>query len=784
MKKTLRIALKTILWILVSVVLLVILVVILIQVPAVQNFAKDKAVTFLQNKIHTKVKIGHISLGLPKLLVLEDVYFEDQKKDTLIAGEKLKVDISMLKLLHSQVEVNEINLQGITANVNRGADSVFNFDYIIKAFVGEQKKEVKPTDTTSTMKFSVDKIILDKINVKYKDAITGNDVKFLLGHFDTRVKDFDMDKMKFTIPKITLSDVNAKIIQTPTKAIPPPDTATTPLNMDLNLGVIDISKIKVDYQSAEMGAKVDLSKFLVEMDKIDLKNQKVGIKNIELSNTKAGLTLAKPKTVVKEVVKTIKKLDTLVSSPTKSAWRATIGKVTFTNDNIKFDNEAQKAIPKGLDFGHMDIRSLNAEAENISYSPDTISGKINSFTFTEKSGLKINKFHTAFLYGPTNAYMNDLLLETPNTTLQKSVQVRYPSIDAITKNIGGLGINANLDGSRLGLKDVLLLMPTMANMEPFKSSPGTVFKINGRVSGQVNNLEIPNLEVTGLSSTHIKASAKMKGLPDVNKATFDVNIADFSTSRSDIAKLAPAGSIPPNVSIPEKMNLKGTFKGSMYSFNTKMGLRSSYGAVDLVAALKNGKNKNAATYTANIKANELNVGALTKQPQMVGRITMSANVKGTSLDPKKASIAFNGNIAKAYVKGYTYKNLVMKGTSSNGAYTAVATMKDPNINFSLNAKADLNKKYPAVKATLNVDSINLKNLNFVKDDMRFHGKIVADVPTADPDYLNADIKATDLLVVNKGQRIQMDTISLISTASADSSTLHLKNIYNDSPYGR
>ncbi|XHR93087.1 hypothetical protein ACFJIV_22530 [Mucilaginibacter sp. UC70_90] len=65
-----------------------------------------------------------------------------------------------------------------------------------------------------------------------------------------------------------------------------------------------------------------------------------------MSNTNAGLTLAKPKTVVKEVVKTIKKLDTLVSSPTKSAWRATISKVTFTNDHIKFDNKAQKGYPQ------------------------------------------------------------------------------------------------------------------------------------------------------------------------------------------------------------------------------------------------------------------------------------------------------------------------------------------------------------------------------------------------------------------------------------------------------
>src|ERR1700744_5142437 len=117
---------------------LVFLVVILIQVPAVQNFAKNKAVTFLQNKIHTKVKIGHISLGLPKMIVLDSVYFEDQKKDTLIAGDQLKVDISMLKLLHHTVEVNEINLKGVTVNVNRGKDSVFNFDYIMKAFSGEQ----------------------------------------------------------------------------------------------------------------------------------------------------------------------------------------------------------------------------------------------------------------------------------------------------------------------------------------------------------------------------------------------------------------------------------------------------------------------------------------------------------------------------------------------------------------------------------------------------------------------------------------------------------------------
>ncbi|WP_428329128.1 translocation/assembly module TamB domain-containing protein [Mucilaginibacter sp.] len=768
-----RIALKTILWIIASVIFLILLIVILIQVPAVQNFAKNKAVTFIQGKIHTKVQIGHISLGLPKLIVLEDVYFEDQKKDTLIAGEKLKLDISLLKLLSHKVEINEINLQGITTNINRGADSVFNFDYILKAFAGEQKKEVKPTDTASTMKFSIDKVILDKINVSYKDKITGNDIKFILGHFDTRIKDFDLDKMKFTIPKINISGIDARIIQTPVAAVP--DTSTSPLNMTLNLGTIDISKVKVDYRSAQMSTLVGLGKLLVEMDKIDLKNQKIGIKSIELNDTKAGLVLAKPEPVKKAIIKAVKKLDTLVASPQSGkGWSATLGKVIFSNDNIKFDNEAQKPIAKGLDFGHMDIRKLNADAANISYNPDTISGKINAFTFSDKSGLNIKKFHTTFLYGPKSAYLDDLLLETPQTTLQQQLQVTYPSIASLSKNLGQLYINANLNGSKLGLKDVLLLMPTMASMEPFKHSPNAVFKIDGRVIGKVNDLRIPSLEITGLSNTHIKASATMRGLPDVNKAYFDLNIDDLNTSRADIAKLVAPSMIPASVSIPANLNLKGNFKGGLYNFNTRMSLRSTYGAVDLIAGMRNGNKKAAASYTANIKANNLNVGALTKQPQTVGSITLTATVAGTGLDPKKANLKFSGDVIKAYVKGYTYQNLMVTGTAHDGNYTTQARMKDPNINFTLNGKANMNKKYPSVNATLQLDSINLQKLNLSKTDMRVHGKLVADVPTADPDYLNANILLTNLIIAQKQQVIKLDTISLVSTANADSSTLRLK----------
>jgi hypothetical protein len=717
-------------------------------------------------------------LGLPKLIVLEDVYFEDQKRDTLIAGKNLKVDISLLALFNHKVEINEIDLQGITANVNRGADSVFNFDYIIKAFASEQKKPLKPMDTTSTMKFSIGKVGLDKINISYKDVITGYDIKFLLGHFDTRIKDFDMSKMKFSIPKITLSGVDARIVQTPTKqsiAKAKIDTTTTPINLTLNLGTIDISKIKVDYQSNQMSSKINLGKLLIDVDKIDLKNQKVGIKTIELDDTRAGIVFAKPESVKKAIVKAVKKLDTLVASPTSSkGWTASLGRMTFSNDNIKYDNNAQGPAAKGLDFAHMDIRGLNAGFDNLAYNPETISGKVNSFSFNEKSGLIVKKFHTSFFYGPKSAYLKDLYLETPLTIIQKQLQVSYPSIASLSNNLGNLSINANLDGSRLGLKDVLLLVPSLANTDPFKHAPNAVFRIDGKIIGKLNDLRIPSLEIRGLSNTHIKASAVIRGLPDVNKSYFDLTIADFNTGSADIAKLVSPGTIPSSVNIPANLNLKGSFKGSMYNFNTRMGLRSTYGAADITAIMKNGNKKGQATYSANIKANDLNVGALIKQPQNVGSVTLTATIKGAGLNPKTANLQLSGDIVKANVKGYLYQNLALSATANNGRYTAKASMKDPNIHFSLDGGADMNKKYPSVNATLMIDSINLQKLNFSKNPLLVHGKMVANVPTANLDYLNANILLTNLIISQKTQVSRLDTVSLVSTANADSSTIKLK----------
>ena len=198
-----RKGLKIILWIVGGIFTLLILVAVLIQLPAIQNFAKDKAVTFLQNKIKTPVKLEHISITFPKEVVIEGLYLEDQSKDTLISAGKVTVDISIFKLISSEVEISNFELKDAVAKISKNKDSVFNFDYIVKAFASDTPKD----PNAKSMKIFVSKVKLDNVKFIFDDATSKNDIAVKLVHFDTKFNKFDLDNMKFDIPYINLDGV-------------------------------------------------------------------------------------------------------------------------------------------------------------------------------------------------------------------------------------------------------------------------------------------------------------------------------------------------------------------------------------------------------------------------------------------------------------------------------------------------------------------------------------------------------------------------------------------------
>jgi hypothetical protein len=767
LKKTLRI----LLWCVVSIVAILLLLTILIQVPSIQNYVKDKAISYLHKKIKTKVSLDRIAINFPKEIVLEGFYFEDQKKDTLLSGKRLGLDIDLFKLLNNEVEINAITLENTTVNISRNSAGVFNFDYIAAAFASKDPKAADPN--SKPYKISVVKINLDDIKFSFKDDLSKNDVRLKFSNFQTAFKKFDLDKMDFDIPNIDLKglrlvlnqDLVEKIAEVSVKTV---DTLSKRADLNLKLNTISLSKIDIlyDNKGTKLASGLSLDQLKLVVNQIDLNSQLLDFDRFQLKNLKGNLLLGLQDKQLKTP-----NLDTTAIE--QAGWRVKLKVADIQNIAFKYDDMQSKATPKGIDYGHLNLDHFNLKAESLYYGNDTISGEIKSFAVNEKSGLKIQAFTTNFFYGPKNAYLNKLYLRTPQTLLQKSIKVAYPSIAAVTKNIDNLSLEANLNQSKVGFKDILLFVPDLQKTNPFKGNPNAVLAINAQLKGKLKDLTIPQFEISGIGTTKVSISGKIIGLPDAQKANYDLDIKNFVSSSKDVISFVPPGTIPANIQLPTRFDVKGKFKGSVTHFKTNLALNSSFGNVK-IAALFDQRIKKGETYDAAISFLDFDLGKLIKNDSL-GKITLKANVKGKGLEPQTAQAHLDGIVQKAVFNKYTYKNVTLNGEIAKGAFEVKSGIKDPNLNFGLRASGRFDDKYPAVKLKMNLDIADLEKLNLHAGPLKLRGNIDADFTNTNPDFLNGKVFLSNVQVVRDAAPMVLDSIRILAYADKERNNIKIQS---------
>lgn len=774
LNKYVRKSLKILLWVVASIIILVVALALSLNIPAVQNFVKGKAINYLKKKTKTEISLESIKIALPKDVVLNKFYIEDRKGDTLLYAQKLAVDISLFKLLNNTVEVNNIELKTVRANVKRtNPDTTFNFSFLVDAFMTEQKKpeEKVDKDTSSTLKFSVDKVSFEDIGLTYVDDVAGNNVKLYLGAFKTRIKDFDLANQHYVIQELALNNTSLKYIQQKplTQLVQHITNSVDSAHIEQGkLPLIEVQQftfkqVKVNYddQISTTKAIADVNDLGLVNLKVDLTKSKYEVEDAHLNKSNVFFAF---KPAPSNDLKKVK--DTVVVETSPLALF--IKNISLADNIVQFDNLGAKPLAKGMDFNHLKIDGLNLGANNVSYSAAGIKANVKNGSLKEKSGFVLNELKGDAVYNDKMIKLANFILKTPNTTIENATELNFTSMEDLTKHPERVKLSLNFKNTTIGLKDAAFFSDAVpANYRNEK------IKLNADVNGYLNNLNIPRLQISGLKNTQIDISGKAKGLPDINKTYLDLNIKKLYLTKSDILVAVPKKSLPPSIELPNVINAKGNFKGSMTDFNTNMNIQTDMGAAVLSAAMKGPKGRE--NYKANVSLNNFNVGRLLKMQPKLGRVSVKADVVGTGLDPKKINAKFNAKVLSAYYNKYTYRNLSLAGNYSNQKVNIKSSMPDSNANFNLVANVNLAGKYPAVKADLNLKQVNLQALNFSPTVLSAAGVVKVDLQTADVDYLNGSVDVTGLQLVKDQQRINVDTIFVRAKSSATANELTLKS---------
>ncbi|GAB3421634.1 translocation/assembly module TamB domain-containing protein [Niabella aquatica] len=753
--------------------MLVILAALSLTIPAVQNLVKNKVVSYLKKKTDTEISLERIRISFPTGLQLDRFFIADKKKDTLLYAGKLAVQLDMLGLIRNRIAVNNIDLEKVYANVYRlNPDTLFNYQFLVDAFVAADKAPEKtPKDSTAPLQLRLDKISFEDIRIKFKDDVAGNDAGVSLGRLTARVDKFDLEQMQYVLDKLELKNTRLHYFQNKPltvlqqkadKAIDEAETASggrLPL-IEVKHFAFDDIDLKYDDRLSDTRAFALLKTFTLKNLLIDLTNGKYQTSDGELSNS--VIDFAYRPTPANEAA-----LQKAADSTQKSSFSLYLNKIILSNNSIRYDNLSAPHEKRGMDFNHLNIKNLGISGENIAIDSAGIKATIYGGKLQDTCGFVLNELKGKIIYDDQQINVENLLIKTPHTLINNNTLVTYSSTDDLSKHPEKVDVNLRFNHSVLGLADAWYFVPSLP-----AGYRNQRLNMAANVKGRLNDINISQLQLNGMRNTNIDIAGTIKGLPDMDKAFFNLNIGKFTTSKSDLNALLPKGTLPDNIELPNQIAAGGKFAGTLSKFNTNLDVRTDMGSAKINAAMA-GTSKNPL-YKAKINLNKFNIGRLLKRTD-VGAVSLYLDVAGSGTSAQTANATVKGTIYSAYYNKYNYHDIRLDGRYAKQMLGLQVASADTNLHFDLAADINMAGKYPSLKGTADLKQVDLQKLNFATDELKLAGLAKLDFTTVDPDYLNGTAFITSLQVATGGKLINMDTIALNALSTANENILQLRS---------
>lgn len=260
----------------------------------------DKTLTYLHDKLKTEIRIGNTKIDILNRVVLEDVYIEDQNKDTILNASKIKLNfnLSPFKILLGKYEIEEISLEDVYFKMQKNeGQTKYNFQFILDAFKNKTKEDTK----SNSIDLNINDIYLSRVHFIKNSIVGGQKIDAYIEDGVIHVNKLDFDKELIDIrsvdlrrPYIGFDDFTAKPLTNVNKTVSSKTTSDSNslkiivrnFNMkdghfvynDYHRSPIKLtSKQEIDYKH------LDIYKILIDIDDFEFQDQKYSGKLNKLS---------------------------------------------------------------------------------------------------------------------------------------------------------------------------------------------------------------------------------------------------------------------------------------------------------------------------------------------------------------------------------------------------------------------------------------------------------------------------------------------------------------------
>ncbi len=709
----------------VAIILLLCLIALLaLRTSYVQNFAKNKVMNVLSKQYQADFSIGHIYFNGFDVANMDQILFRDQRGDTLLYAEHLKVDIGLFSLIDKHVWLDEITITNIRSKIYEIGNDSMNFTFLIPA-----KDTIDSPADESKWKFGLSDVIINNPNILYKTETQQFDItdKKLVLEFDQ----FDLEKRFFEVDLLQSNDLY--VLFKTLKESENTDEAFALPYLDWNFIVNEFKLSKGNFQSIGLKDSIDITRLSAQLEKSQFHKGKLttNIKKLN-GNYNNIISLSNAQGIVI--------LDSLNGQIQQFNLKT-------VNDDVEIDLANYSFIDKQLNIDQID---LNLSYGSIKLLENFIPDNINIQPNTPIS-LKAAKL----IYDPSSINIQNIDL-TYGSVIKTSGDFKMENLGEVDKTINATitNISSNLSALDRVLKD--LTIPK--DFSIYKNISGTA-----SASGSLKNLKIHALDLNVDRDIRLRTNGYISNLTDIDQLNFDLKIAEFKAN----AKRLP---IPPNdkVAIDSlgQMSFAGSIVGNLKSLKIDGLLRSDLGSLKSDIKMVIPKNMDDLAYKGKLMLQDFRLGTLIRNNE-VGMVSFDVNLdgKGTTLPTLNSKI--DGVISAFTFRDYTYNNVLVDAKISESTIDGKLNLNDDLVKLAYEGQIILKDQTAIFNFDLTVDTLKLQELDLMDRPLYVSGQIHSAFQIPISATQNSVIKIKNFNFSNPNQSFHSDSIEITGVKNLD-----------------
>ncbi|WP_144666231.1 translocation/assembly module TamB [Dokdonia sp. Hel_I_53] len=691
--------------ILLAILLFLFLIIFFIRSEWGQDIIVNKVVNYLSDKTGTKVEIDKLFITYDGDVMLNGLYLEDKKGDTLIYSKSLEADVPLISMLRGgDIGVERLDWEGVRANIIRNnKENGFNFSFLSEALSSSNTSTKENTKQEESKPFNIElgDLYFNDFDVTYKDSITGIDSRYRVGELDLEMEMVDLESMTFSSGESLLKNATIDVYQYEVVSDSDGDSVPKPTLAFEELTLIDVDG---NYTSSIIGAnvdfdienlyaiipKADFENFVIDVNKFNLEDSKVDVKMITLASTN----------------------DSESSSSLFPDYDVVFEDILIQNTDI--DYSVDGASPRNGVFNEnaIAINDLNLKSPKIYLQNQTAGGQINRLTGVEFSGINVNQFSGVFKISDNETDLSNIQASINRSRLNGDIVLNYSSFEALQKRPENTRLDLDISSLQVYLREFYKFQPDLATNENFRKLSAKPIYGSVKASGTLANLSLPSLYANWGDATDLSASGSLQNVTDVNNLKFNLTNINANTTKNDLSQFVPTDSLQYN--LPDTFKISGNAQGSISDFKANAILESSQGLVTVNGTFKNDI---GLIFNADINIQDYALGELLNNDQ-IGNLSLKIDTNGNGSSINTLDANLEATIDRFSFRKYEINDLKLTGQVKNGKGAIQSKYKDDNLNIALDGIVVLDSIAPEATVNLNVVGANLQSLGLMKRDVR------------------------------------------------------------------